>query len=353
VFCQLHLLILNFYFLLGGEMKHIFLSLFVMSLLTGCETDPKVNANTSQDEIEKVTKATKAANDAATAAKDAAKVAEEAVKAAKEAAKAAEDAAKLAEGERVFEPIAIVEEFKNIRPHNAIKTSAAIAYGKDTKSKTPEVLHERSLGEILKQNYVLAELFIASADSAGNINNIGNATLLATAVAVAGAPAEAVVRTNRLLAGLFLSETLRFVSPRKAGDAFRKAASEALCFNKKTYTSKPPEGDDTNLFIIEGNKIKASSERYKAELLYAMQVSHGNLRIRLVRPQANLISLVGNFNDSKAEVKEQSIELSNELDVAEADAAITLTEKAEQDETKRDKKIRYLTYRKELLECLK
>jgi hypothetical protein len=331
-------------------MKHIFLSLFVMSLLTGCETDPKVNANRSQDEIEKVTKATKAANDAARVAKDAAKVAEEAVKAAKEAAKAAEDAAKLAERERVFEPIAIVEEFKNIRPHNAIKTSAAIAYGKDTKSKTPEVLHERSLGEILKQNYVLAELFIASADSAANINNIGNATLLATAVAVAGAPAEAVVRTNRLLAGLFLSETLRFVSPRKAGEAFRKAASEALCFNKKTYTSKPPEGDTENLFEITDSTINAKSKRYKAELLYAMQVSHGNLRIRLVRPQANLISLVGNFNDSKAEVKEQSIELSNELDLAEAEAEIALTKKI--DSTQKGK-IRYLTYRKELLECLK
>ena len=261
----------------------------------------------------------------------------------------------------------VIQEFRNIRPHNVIKTSVEKAYKQNSETSTSSSLHDRKtlhkqdISDILNQNYILAELFIASADSASTINNLGNAVLLTTAVAIAGAQAETVVRTNRLLAGLFFSEGLRFVSPRKAGDAFRKAASEALCFNKKTYTSASFMKDG----VFNEDLLGKANLRHRAELLYAMQVSHGNLRIRLVRPQANLVSLVTNFNDKKSEVQEASIELSNELNVAEAEAAIKKEESlikdlkgaaasdAKEKRTTAQNKVKYLTYRKELLECLK
>lgn len=187
------------------------------------------------------------------------------------------------------------------------KVNAKLA-GNATDSKNTTLTTDVPLSKLSLVNYALIDIYNSELDDASFNSDLGNASVILTAGVIAHGVSSGIgdhVLANRFLAGLAISEAIRFAKPQETANALRIAAKESMCFIRETASF----GDEGTL-------------QQRALLIDAMHTSRQNLQSRLVRDSVNLVTLVGALGSRTESRVEETLSVKNKLKVLRAEKGL-------------------------------
>ncbi len=143
-------------------------------------------------------------------------------------------------------------------------------------------ISSKTYSEVVKFNYILAQEFLRAADEARLVGKYANGVLIISAVAFALGDARGLsdeTLTEQLIAGLGLSEGLRYFGPNVSSLAFLTAAEQSACL---ATVGASRSSDDLHA---------SKGEEDAAALWEMMTIVQANLRRNLTRKHVNLVQL--------------------------------------------------------------
>jgi hypothetical protein len=173
-----------------------------------------------------------------------------------------------------------------------------------TTSRLQTLTPEITLKKLQLLNYALIDIYNDRLNNASYYNDLGNASVILTAGVIAHGVSASIadhVLANRFLAGLAISEAIRFSKPQETTNALRIAAKESMCFIRETTAL-----DDED------------SLKNRALLIDAMHTSRQNLQTRLVRDSVNIVTLVDALGSRDKSTVGATLTITNKLKVLRA-----------------------------------